>query len=92
MANLAAMKKSEFHREFVRNVRRLRIKAGFTDAKEFAKFLGVPYANYNKYETRTPLPHYLIPTFCRLVQVPVKTLFDVGLKKEKKHPPMAAVS
>lgn len=89
------MKKSEFHREFIKNTRRLRIKAGFDDAKEFAGFIGIPYANYAKYETRTPLPHYLISKFCKLVRVPVKTLFDVGPKKTKEQLSrhmMAAVS
>ena len=80
------MKKSDFHREFIKNTRRLRIRAGFDDAKEFAGFLGIPYANYAKYETRTPLPHFLISRFCKLVHSPVKSLFDVEPKKERQQP------
>lgn len=34
-------------------------------------------AIFNKYVTRTPLPHYLIPKFCLICQIPVDWLMDI---------------
>lgn len=31
-----------------------------------ADALGIPFERYKKYETRSPLPHYLIVKFCTL--------------------------
>ena len=95
LADFEPMKRSEFQRQFIKNTKRLRLKADIGDAKEFASYMGVPYANYAKYETRTPMPHYLIPKFCKLVRVPIKALFDVEPKKTKEQLPrlpMAAAS
>ncbi|MHB8727619.1 MAG: hypothetical protein ACYC9K_01120 [Sulfuricaulis sp.] len=87
------MKRSEFRVEFIKNTRRLRVKAGYGEAKEFAGYLGIPYATYAKYETRSLLPHYLIPKFCQLVHIPIKNLYDVGPKKIKeRHMLLAAAS
>ena len=33
---------------------------------EMAATLGIPQARYTKYETRTPIPHYLIKRFCAI--------------------------
>jgi hypothetical protein len=85
---LWVMKKSDFHKRLIQNTRKFRLKAGFEDMKEFAEYLGIPYAAYAKYETRTPLPHHLIPKYCRLTQIPIKTLFEVepARSKPKLHP------
>lgn len=77
------MSTSEFHREFIRRTRRYRLHAGFDDMKEFATFMGVSYARYAKYETRSPLPHYLIPKFCKLTGTSVTKLFDMEVSKQK---------
>jgi hypothetical protein len=42
-------------------------KRKFPAAEQMAILLGVPPARYAKYETRSPLPHYLIPRFAALV-------------------------
>ncbi len=34
--------------------------------KEFAKLIGCEEASLQKYETRSPLPHHLIPKFCEV--------------------------
>lgn len=68
------MTPSEFKRAFTGRVRRLRESLGW-ERKEFAKEMGVTPARWIKYETRTPLPHYLVPRFCRTFGVDVWYLF-----------------
>ena len=67
--------------QFVRNTRNARIRAGFNDAKEFARLLGVPYHSYSKYETRTPLPHFFIPLFSQLTRTSIKSMFEINTQK-----------
>ena len=42
------------------------LRGSWTQSK-MAKLLGIPIDRYKKYETRTPLPHYLIERFATLV-------------------------
>lgn len=77
------MKRSEFRQAFIANTKNARLRAGYNDVAEFAKLLGVPLANYYKYETRTPLPHNYIPLFCKLTGISIKSMFDVGPKKTR---------
>lgn len=37
-----------------------------------AKALGIEYGTYNKYETRTPLPHGLIAKFCAVSGISIE--------------------
>jgi hypothetical protein len=43
--------------------------------QEMAKALGIPYGTYVRYETRTMLPHHLIPRFCQITGVSADWLF-----------------
>lgn len=57
---------AEFNRAFCARVHRLRNERGWT-AAEMATALGVPAERYRKYESRSPLPHYLIERFALIV-------------------------
>jgi hypothetical protein len=43
--------------------------------QDMAKALNVPYGTYTRYETRTMLPHHLIPRFCQITGVSADWLF-----------------
>lgn len=47
----------------------IRETAGF-EPKEFAEALGLKVNTYQKYETRSLLPHYLIPMVCEITGQP----------------------
>lgn len=43
-------------------IQRLRIERDWTQ-QQMATAIGVPFERYKKYETRSPMPAYLIPRF-----------------------------
>lgn len=55
----------EFNALFIARVKALREERGWT-AERMAHALRVPPERYRKYESRTPLPHYLIEPFAIL--------------------------
>jgi transcriptional regulator with XRE-family HTH domain len=57
----------EFNRALFDRMRKLREGLGWSQT-DMAKALGVPPANYQKYETRTPLPHFLLERFALIVR------------------------
>lgn len=56
----------EFNQKLCARVQRLRVERDWTQ-EQMATALGVAHETYKKYETRTPLPHYLIPRFAMQV-------------------------
>lgn len=60
------LSEAEFNRDLVKRVRELRKSRGWT-ADQMATALGVGVDRYRKYESRTPLPHYLIERFALIV-------------------------
>jgi DNA-binding XRE family transcriptional regulator len=54
---------ANFNERFISAVKIARIGAGFTQV-EMARKLSINLDAYKKYETRSPLPHYLIARFC----------------------------
>lgn len=62
----------EAFRRRVRTARALRTE----EPKEMARLLGVREDTYYRYETRTMLPHYLLPRFCELTGVTVDWLIN----------------
>lgn len=64
------MTPQEFNEQFVRRVRQIREALGWKPIL-MAERMGVPLETWRKYEKRTPLPHHLIPTFCRITGVEV---------------------
>ena len=64
------MSEEQFEERFLSDLlsrtRSLREARGWSQA-QMAEALGVSLARYKKYETRSPLPHHLIPRFAMLV-------------------------
>jgi hypothetical protein len=46
------------------------------DYKAMAHALGIPEGTYYRYETRTMLPHHLVPRFCQLTGINADWLFN----------------
>lgn len=65
---------TSFKREFCQRLKAARIMAGYEQA-EFAKELGLLPNTYSKYESRSLLPHYLIPKACELLEIETEMLF-----------------
>jgi transcriptional regulator with XRE-family HTH domain len=55
-----------FNADLIARVRALREARGWTQSK-MAAYLGIPIDRYKKYESRSPLPQYLIPRFADFV-------------------------
>jgi len=66
--------RSEFEANFIARVKRARKATGWNQ-REMAEALHVPLDNYETYERRSPLPHYLIAQFARVARVPIEYLF-----------------
>ena len=56
-----------FNDAYIRRIKTLREALGWTQ-EEMATALGVPLERYKKYETRSPLPPYLIERFALVVR------------------------
>ena len=59
---------TKYHDEFLRRVREAREAVGYTQV-EIADLLGIPQDHYKQYETRSMMPHELIPRFCLAARV-----------------------
>ena len=75
-----------FARGFCTRVRSLRRAAGMTQA-EMALALGVTVAAYEKYETRSPLPHHLVEPFAALTGAGVEELLSAATPRGRRGPP-----
>jgi transcriptional regulator with XRE-family HTH domain len=73
-----------FNNAYCERVKRFRTETGMT-AAEMADLLGVPADRYRKYESRSPLPHYLIGKFCRVVGCDLEHLI-LGKARERQKP------
>lgn len=75
---------SAYEEAFRRRVRSAR--ALFTEEpKEMARALGVREDTYYRYETRTLLPHYLVPRFCELTGVTIEWLMNGPKPGQPSH-------
>lgn len=79
-----------FARGFCTRVRAHRLACGFSRA-EMARALGVTIAAYEKYETRSPLPHHLIEPFAVITGADIEELFERGDDGAPMAPTGAAV-
>lgn len=71
-----AQARSKFQADFLGRTLAAR-KLKYESGREMAVALGwgaEQQATYSKYESRTPLPHYLIPQFCKICAVKVEWL------------------
>lgn len=57
---------ADFNESLCARVKSLRKDRGWT-SEQMALALGIPAERYRKYESRTPLPHYLIERFALIV-------------------------
>ena len=57
---------AQFNDALCARVQRLRIERDWTQ-QQMASAIGVPFERYKKYETRSPLPAYLLPRFAQVV-------------------------
>jgi DNA-binding XRE family transcriptional regulator len=56
------VEEAEFNQKLCARIFRLRSERGWTQA-QMAAAIGVPHERYKKYETRSPMPAYLVPRF-----------------------------
>lgn len=68
-------KPPDYTSKFVERTRIARETAGYDHPDQMAEALGVPKTTYKKYETRTCMPHHLIPRFCALAGIGYQQLF-----------------
>lgn len=77
-----------FNNALCERVKRFREETGMT-AAQMAELLNVPADRYRKYETRSPLPHYLIAKFCQVVGWDLEHLL-LGKPRERMKPLIVA--
>ena len=73
-----------FNRRFCERVRTLRHANNMTQAA-MASALGITSSAYEKYETRSPLPHWLISRFIEVTGVNIDELFVSDKSSEHKY-------
>jgi len=66
---------AEFDRAFCTRVKTWRVASGMTQEK-MAQALGIPPKRYEKYETRSKLPHELVGRFARVTGADIGSLFE----------------
>tara|TARA_Y100000310_G_scaffold338756_1_gene429353 strand:+ start:2364 stop:2864 length:501 start_codon:yes stop_codon:yes gene_type:complete len=55
-----------FNDELCARIQRLRVERDWSQ-QQMAAAIGVPHERYKKYETRSPMPCYLVPRFAQIV-------------------------
>ena len=56
-----------YTKDFCGRLKKLRQRSGYSSQSSFAKELGIAGNTYASYESRTLLPHKLIPAVCELL-------------------------
>ncbi len=77
-----------FNNDYCERVKRFRGETNMS-AEEMANLLGIPPDRYRKYESRSPMPVYLIPDFCRIVGCDLEHLI-LGKARERLKPVLIA--
>jgi DNA-binding XRE family transcriptional regulator len=81
---------TEFIDEVVKRTRELR-ESRFLSRAQMAKLLGVTAFAYQKYEDRTPLPHFFIEKFCLITGCSIE-YFLTGKDTKTKIAPLFELS
>ena len=81
----ASNEELQFNEALIRRVRAWREEKGWT-AEQMAVALGVPPDRYRKYESRTPLPSYLMQRFCLITDTDLENLI-LGKPRQRANPP-----
>jgi transcriptional regulator with XRE-family HTH domain len=76
------MSTAAFKETFIARVKQARKEARFSQI-EIAALLGIAQDTYKMYETRSCLPHYLIPRFCIACRIDVAELY--GMTKSNRR-------
>jgi hypothetical protein len=71
---------SQFRKNFIKRTQQARVNAQFFQAG-IALLLQTDQGTYKQYETRSVLPHVLIPAFCTLTGISIHWLFT-GTERE----------
>jgi len=66
-----------FRAAFCAVTREARLATGWTQ-EQMATALGIPVARYGKYETRSPMPHEMLPRFAQITRQKVDHMFAVA--------------
>lgn len=77
-----------FNNEYCGRVKRFREETNMS-AAEMADLIDVPADRYRKYETRSPMPAYLMAKFCRIVGCDLEHLL-IGKPRERVKPIIVA--
>lgn len=88
---------SHFKALFVARTALARERTGRSQ-EQMATDLGISQPTYTKYESRTPLPHYLVPQFCMLCEVTPQWMYTAAVeikiakprRRRQKKTPKAA--
>lgn len=81
----------EFNEALLARVHALRIERGYT-TEQMAIALGIPPDRYRKYESRTPLPQYLIERFAIIVDRDVEYILTGKSSRPPRRPAPVARS
>jgi DNA-binding XRE family transcriptional regulator len=84
------MGKSDFKQSFMGRVRQAREARSLTQ-EEMATLLDIPQSKYHKYESRSYLPHDLVPRFCLAAGVEEHWLFT-GRRRQAEHAEVPAAA
>lgn len=80
----------EFNARFCERIARLRFERGWTQ-EQMATAIGVPHERYKKYETRSPMPLYLLPRFAMQVDRDLEYLITGRAAPQAKRGPRTLV-
>lgn len=80
----------EFESRFIERTARLRVERGWTQ-EQMAAAIGIPHERYKKYETRTPMPHWLIPRFAMQVDREIEYLLTGKVTPSGRRGPRTLV-
>jgi transcriptional regulator with XRE-family HTH domain len=75
---------ANYKAQFLRRTRLARERSGCTQA-EIAELLGIKQDKYKQYESRSFLPHRLVPPFCLATHVTIRWLLT-GAEPEEEFP------
>ncbi len=73
-----------FNNDLCGRTRALRDELGWT-AEQMAVALGIPPDRYRKYETRSPLPAYLMERFCLITRCDFDYLLTGKANRPRSH-------
>lgn len=80
---------AQFNDELCARIHRLRLEREWTQ-QQMAAAIGVPHERYKKYETRSPMPHYLLPRFALVVDRTVAYILTGPRRNRRQRPAQIA--